>query len=413
MTELIVNSIANLRFSRYPLAMMNLNYTSIDVNERWQAFQAAAYAEQIALFEQSLREGLHQPEMIQDMVQTLYEQSLRAGEYARFGGWLTAVQQQAPTIFEEFGGQWLYWQLNQALASGQPVAKEAAITALIDAATHHYGFFLRGLDLLAYRGETAVIVHMMQTAWPAVCDDPTIYRSATDQFAARATDQIVFRYLTETSEPDPYDADLLAELGQFFPIDPAGLGRFFDHLRGRTGQTWRVADLAGEDQSGQTLAQNWNTLMVEFLGYLYYEEGVPLSKGNLGRHQFPHYFTSRRTGQLEPRMDVGNLLAQNRPVPTKPDESRHPLCPDPTTLREYLSKLLHYAKPQLVQAAVIFELTPAWLRFLQKQQLIDTAQKEDSWQALRPLTHDLATFAQEQGQDPIWRQMLSSWEVQA
>jgi len=133
----------------------------------------------------------------------------------------------------------------------------------------------------------------------------------------------------------------------------------------------------------------------------------------LARHQFPHYFTSRRTGQLEPRVDVGNLLAQNRPVPTKPDESRHPLCPDPTTLKEYISKLLHYAKPQLVQAAVIFETIPAWLRFLQKQQLIDTAQKKVSRQALRPLATNLAAFSQEQGQDPVWQQALSSWEAQA
>jgi hypothetical protein len=390
-----------------------MNYTSIDVNERWQAFQAAAYTKQADLFEQSLREGLHQPDMIQDMVQTLYARSLRAGEYERFVGWLTAVQQQAPTIFEEYSGQWLYWQLNQALASDQPAAKEAAIAALTDAVTDHYGFFLRGLDLLAYRGETAVMVQMMQTAWPAVRDDPTIYRSATDQFAARATDQIIFRYLEETAEPDPHDAGLLAELGHFFPIDPAGLGRFFDHLRGRAGQTWHMADLAGEAQNSQTLAQNWNRLMVEFLGYLYYEEGILLSKGDLARHQFPHYFTSRRTGQLEPRVDVGNLLAQNRPVPTRPDESRHPLCPDPTTLKEYISKLLHYAKPQLVQAAVVFETTPAWLRFLQKQQLIDTAQKKVSRQALRPLATDLAAFSQEQGQDPIWQQALSSWEAQA
>jgi hypothetical protein len=381
---------------------MPMNYTSIDVNERWQAFQAAAYEEQVALFEQSLREGLHQPEMIQDMVQTLYERSLRAGEYERFRGWLTAVQQQAPTIFEEYGGQWLYWQLNQALVSGRPAAKETAIRTLTDAVTDHYGFFLRGLDLLAYRGETAVIVQMMQTVWPAVRDDPTIYRSATDQFAARATDQIIFRYLEETAVPDPHDANLLAELGQFFPIDPAGLGRFFDHLRGRAGQTWRVADLAGDEQNSQTLAQNWNALMVEFLGYLHYEENVPLSKGDLARHQFPHYFTSRRTGQLEPRVDVGNLLAQNRPVPTRPDESRHPLCPDPTTLKEYLSKLLHYAKPQLVQAAIVYELTPAWLRFLQKQQLIDEAKQREIWQKLQPLATDLTHFWREQHFDLRW-----------
>jgi hypothetical protein len=390
-----------------------MNYTSIDVNERWQAFQAATYTEQIALFEQSLQDGLHQPDMIQDMVQTLYEQSLQAGEYARFVGWLTAVQKQAPTIFEEYGGQWLYWQLNQALASGQPGAREEAIAALTNAVTDHYGFFLRGLDLLAYRGETAVTVQLMQTVWPAVRDDPTIYRSATDQFAARATDQIIFRYLEETAEPDPQNATLLAELDQFFPIDPAGLGRFFDHLSGKTSHTWRIADFIADDNDSHTLAQNWNTLMIEFLGYLYYEEGVPLSKGDLARHQFPHYFTSRRTGQLEPRVDIGNLMAQNRPIPTRPDESRHPLCPDPATLKEYISKLLHYAKPQLVQAAIVFELTPAWLHFLQKLQLIGAAQNEETRQALRPLLHDLAAFAEEQGQDPIWQQALSSWEAQA
>jgi hypothetical protein len=400
MTESIVNSIANFRFSRYSLAMMN--YTSIDVNERWQAFQAAAYAEQVALFEQSLREGMHQPDMIQDMVRTLYEQSLRAGEYERFVGWITAVQQQVPTIFEEYGGQWLYWQLNQALASGQPAAKEAAITALTNAVTDHYGFFLRGLDLLAYRGETAVMVQMMRTAWPVVRDDQTIFRSATDQFAARATDQIIFRYLEETAEPDPHDATLLADLGQFFPIDPAGLGRFFDHLRRRAGQTWQMADLMADDNDSQTLAQNWNTLMVEFLGYLYYEEKVPLSKGDLARHQFPHYFTSRRTGQLEPRVDMGNLMARHKPIPPRPDESRHPLCPDPTTLKEYISKLLHYARPQLVQAAVVYEMAPAWLRFLQKQQLIDVHQQSENWQKLQPLAADLADFWQVQHLNLNW-----------
>ena len=384
-----------------------MSYTSIDINERWQAFQAATYTEQVALFEQSLQEGLHQPDMLQDMMQTLYEQSLRAGDYDHFTAWITAVQQQAPTIFEEYGGQWLYWQLNQALASGQAATQEQAVAALTEAAIAHYGFFLRGLDLLAYWGKTAVMVEIMQTVWPTVRDEPAIYRSATDQFAARATDQIIFRYLSETAVPDPHDPTLLAKLGQFFAIDPAGLRRYFDHLRGQTSTNWHQDDFEATDQ---TTAQNWGTLMVEFLGYLYYEEKIPFSKGDLARHQFPHYFASRRTGQLEPRVDVGNLLAQNRPVPTKPFEPRHPVCPDPITLKEYISKLLHYAKPQLVQAAIIFELTPAWLRFLQKQQLITPTQQEEIWQQIRPLAHDLADFATEQGQDPIWQQALQSWQ---
>jgi hypothetical protein len=171
-----------------------------------------------------------------------------------------------------------------------------------------------------------------------------------------------------------------------------------------------------EDQPLDSGQQNLLDLSIEFLGYLRREEGVPYTKGELGRAQIQQYILRRHAGELEPR--ESRFEAPTRPlklksIPKPTGRSDHGLCPDRDTLDHYLAQLFNFINPQYYKAAATFELVPAWLRFLESRQIIDAQQRTKTLFELRGLDTELLKVLERHLPDPALSIGVRRWRENA
>lgn len=275
-----------------------------------------------------------------------------------------------------------------------------------EAAEHDLVTYEAAIDMLAYHGETAVLVELMQQATPHIQANPAATARRRQELAAQATDTLIFQYV-ESGKNDL--AALQAALEAYMPVDEGQLASFVAILRGEMTYRWQlshfvVADMTEERQ--QAAAQNTAVLMLAFLGYLHQEEQITLSKGNFMRQLWPVYLVERRTGQLEERLDMTAVIRGQRPRPVIRPQP-HPLCPEKVTLEQYLTKLLNY-QPQPYKAAAVFTLIPSWLRFLQACQLIDQTLQTTLHAELKNMAGELAAYWTDSPDDPALRRDVES-----
>ena len=189
-------------------------------------------------------------------------------------------------------------------------------------------------------------------------------------------------------------------------------------LTGSIQREWQLGDFAldhptprgrsTQNEPEVDRTQNLFDLTVEFLGYLQREEGVPLSKSELGREQIQHYIAARHAGEIEhdEQEFAGPLRSKKQKQRPKVTAPEHLLCPDRRTLDAYLAGLNLDFSPRNYRIAATFELVPAWLRFLESRGLIDAGRREQTLDELSALGHDLrAMFAKYQA-DPALQQAV-------
>jgi hypothetical protein len=257
--------------------------------------------------------------------------------------------------------------------------------------------FQQTTDMLSYHNQRPDLIHLLQTAWAALqaSDESSEWQQQT--ITALLTDNLIFQHLASQPPDAPATApeSLVQALQAIVPIDAEGLSRYLAHLNGYTQYQWQLEHLAEHPP------QNMAALMIEFLAYANREAGIPYGRTNLLRHLLPTYFVERRTGQLTPRQDIGDLMRRGRPIPKSPTEF-HPLVPDSDTLQRFLAKLLNYDPVRPYPAAALFSLIPTWLTFLQARQLLTTDKANTALDDLSSLKADLlAYFESFEGDDAL------------
>jgi hypothetical protein len=153
-------------------------------------------------------------------------------------------------------------------------------------------------------------------------------------------------------------------------------------------------------------------LSVAFLGYVRREEGIPYSKGELGRARIVDYLLKRYSGELEPRRGGPKVASGRRKRGEKrePPGAYHPLCPDPVTLDAFLAPLIGVVYLGDYKAAAAFELIPAWLRFLESRRLIDGEQHAKTLSEIRPLCGAMIGLFEKDREDPtLARGIQKAW----
>ena len=107
-------------------------------------------------------------------------------------------------------------------------------------------------------------------------------------------------------------------------------------------------DRAASQSTGD---QNFYDLSIEFLGYLHRVEGVPYTKGELGRRELWRFLMDRRAGNLEHRESMLEAMqrslneVQPRRPTTKFRRYEHPLIPDRERLDLFLAGMLDFLNP--------------------------------------------------------------------
>lgn len=270
---------------------------------------------------------------------------------------------------------------------GDARARQAQLHKVGEQLLAETAVFQQTSDMLSYHNQLSDLIYLLQVAQAQLQANDKSSEWQQQTITALLTDSLVFQHLANLPPDAPAKAPhtLVQALQAIIPIDAEGLDRYLAHLSGYTQYKWKVEHLAEHPP------QNMAALMIEFLAYAHREVEVPYGRTNLLRHLLPTYFVERRTGQLTPRQDLGDLMRSGRPMP-KPPASFHPLVPDSDTLQRFLAKLLNYDPVRPYPAATLFTLMPTWLTFLQARHLLTANEANVALNDLASLSPDLLAY---------------------
>ena len=114
--------------------------------------------------------------------------------------------------------------LQETLATGRFSALPDRLAPIAAWGGTHYDTLQSALTMLAFFKRQNELTHLFIEAWPRVRDEQRFPR-IKNEFAAQATEHIIYRYLANAEQPNPADATLHQQLGTFFENDPDGLSR--------------------------------------------------------------------------------------------------------------------------------------------------------------------------------------------
>jgi hypothetical protein len=102
----------------------------------------------------------------------------------------------------------------------------------------------------------------------------------------------------------------------------------------------------------------------------------------------------------------------NKKPPPAPKPA-HPLCPERVTLDVFLAGMFGAFVVLNHTAAAVFELVPAWLRFLELKGLIDAERRRQTVEELRPLHAQLLRLWATFSEDPALYRAIQAWPAEA
>ena len=400
-------------------------------NSRWREFKAQTREGRSVVFLETLEDA----EMMDDdlafqMLDRLHTDAVESGSRGRFAECVNRLRDRRPEAFDKGAHYYLSWCLLDALAEGRQEVVSSLARDLAPRAERQIDDFNRSLDALEYHGQLPVLVEVLRIAWPGVKSSKDILPWGIHEFAGKGADYETYDYLEHTASPDPADPVLLERIKFFVEeLREDALLTFIGDLTGRSGREWQVDNFAlrpprkrsrdewddeqEDEKTPDPGAINLSRLISEFVGYLRREEGVPFPVGELVRHELYRYFVRRHVGELDPRPSMlDQALKPNMKLP-KPPRPAHPLCPERVTLDVHLGGMMGMMNGLYHSAAALFQVMPAWLRFLESRRLIDAGTRTTVAADLLPLQATLMRIWEKHTDDPTLYRRGQVWPADA
>jgi len=395
------------------------------VADLWEEFKAADYERQVELFHQAVERfaGMDEEYIAEyafEFLSRLHTASAERGERGRFRACIEAFRDEHPQSYERDIHRFLGWLIGDLVAEQRldevpPLAFELA--AYAGSALDELNNIIRQL---AYHGQFDTVREMMWIGWPEIRDSIVIMGWAADEFAGMGSFLELYNYVENAGRPDPNDLQLRQRVEHYYPeLDQPRLEQYLNHLIGSAQREWSRDDFPVpggrlQKRNQKQLAEdevndNLTLLSFEFVRYLHNEEGVSYSKAELVRSDLTKYIQQRNEGKLVDRGSMADRMLNPKwrePTQKMPEDM---LCPDAETLDVFLNKMLNFMNPQHYKAAAIFELLPAWLRFLFRQNLIDEHASEDVLTGLQRLRDVLYEYWKKFPDDPAPAAAMDRW----
>ena len=410
-------------------------------NARWEEFEAQDYEGQISLFTTTLDEPeLMDEEMAFEMLETIRKQSVQRAERDRFDTLVDLLRARLPDVYASYAHYYLESRISSLVVAGRMQDLPALANELAQTAGRRIDTFNNVIAQLAYHGQLSTLLEAMRRAWPLVQESNDIVPWGISEFAEQAANLSIYHTLEQTPGLNPTDPALLEQLQVFIDIEPQRLADYIGLLTDQTPRHWTLSDFefapskkrrkrprdefdddfdehTEEDEEKPPVdkaVQNLGDLSLAFLGYLHREEGVSYAKGELARQEIRIYILDRHAGKLEESESMLEAVMRRKPKrKSKQPKPAHVLCPDHQTLDRYLGRLLNFLSFQPYRVAATLELVPAWLRFLESRQLLDTQQRLATLQDLHGLDAELLKLWEKEGIDPALVQGMRRWPEDA
>lgn len=280
--------------------------------------------------------------------------------------------------------------LIDALTSGEEEALASLGMEMARSAELDFPAFHRALNMLGYHNRLTLIVEMMRGAWPHIRESEEYSKPAVEAYAARATDHLIFLYLSDGSDSISGYEELLQRLEAYFAVDEEQLKPYLRLLQGEVGRPWTRPDFEQLEMS------RVSALTVEFLGYTHRQGTATFGRAHLARVHLPRYLLDRQAGNLYAKEDMAAILKGKRPpLPNREQEPQHNLVPDRLTLETYLRRMLQTVNALPYAAAATLELAPSWIHFLLSRGLVAQEASRRALGDLQGITEALSAYWQD------------------
>jgi len=344
----------------------------------WDDFDSKDYEAKIAYFIETLNENnFGFDEIGFELMDVLYEESIRHNDRLRFNELLNMLKKIAPSIYEEGEQYYLSWSIKNLVVEKKydqipELAKKLARTAGKDIDN-----FFDVLECLLYHCQLTAIMNAIPVAKPRIQQDLNIIPSGIEEFDELALNNIIFFYLKKYPSADAHDPKLLKELQLYLDIDENLLEEYFIYITNKSNKNWTISDFQylkissvhNNDHSKKKtksehsqLDQNLLDFCAAFLGYLRHQENIPYSKGFLGSNEIRQYISFRASGYYRFQPNIHKK---------KFSQSAFMLIPDEKSLDNYLADLLSFFNFKYYKAAAMLEMLPSWIKFLKWHHLIN------------------------------------------
>ncbi len=383
----------------------------------WEEFEAEEDHEgQIAIFQAALDAGLLNDGTAFEMLDIIYEATASNDERDRFDALVAQLRQRLPDVYAHDAHFYLDWLISNALIAGRLDALPALVDQLADLAGAHLDIVNRVFDQLAYYDQLPVLAAGLRRAWPSVQHTDEYFQWAVSEFSEYGLAYTTLDYLEHTIEPNLTEMEAIGAFFECKPVQPDAFAQFLAHLTGKAGRRWTPGDLdlmqrqPHKGASEPVVSQgrlDFYYLTVEFLDYLRREEGVSYAKGELARDQIQSYLLKRYDGEL--KAASRSRTGKKNKSKAGASQSSSILLPDHASLDRYLMDLLNPFSPRPHRLAALFEMIPAWLRFLETRGLIDAEQHAQTLDELGDLSASMAEFWESYSSEPAPRLAAERW----
>jgi len=359
-------------------------------DERWEEFEAADYEERIALFTQTLNAppsplapalvtGMDD-EMAFRMLNELFFQTIKHDERDRFDALTESLRERDPRVYQENADYILDWSITNALVSGRFDLAAALLRKLTPIAHQVFDIWNQVRERMAYYGQLPALVEAMRLSWPSIRESREIKPLAISEYRALCVHMETLNYLEEVGEPQIENPAFRERLRFFMDedenFDYAQQALWIDCLVGCNNHPWALDDfkielhiqpqrsdeeilktlLASEPNYG---LRHLSELTARFIHYLHKVEGTSYVKAELARDEIYTLIAKREFNKRRPGR-AGKRESPERPLALSSQD-----------LDARLELLLESLTPSPYKAAALMESAPAWMRFLESQQLID------------------------------------------
>lgn len=359
-------------------------------DDRWEKFEAADYEERIALFTQILNSppsplapalvtGMDD-EMAFSMLNELFFQTIKHDERDRFDALTESLRERDPRVYQENVEYILEWRITNALVSGRFDLASALTRKLAPIVHQAFDIWSHVREQMAYYGQLPALIEALRLSWPSIRDSREIKPLAIGEYRAYCAHLETLNYLEEAGEPRIEDQAFLERLRFYMDddenFDYAKHSLLIDCLVGRNNHPWSLDDFKiklhiqpqrNDEEILKTLLASGpnygllhlSELTARFIHYLHNEEGTSYVKAELARDEIYTLIAKREMNRSRPGR------ARKRESPG------NPLALSSQDLEARLELLLESLIPSPYKAAALMESAPAWMRFLESQQLID------------------------------------------
>ncbi len=383
-------------------------------NAVWDKFEGASYDERTAVFYQSIEDGVMDGEMAFEMLNEMYEAAIQQDKRSEFDRMIITLSEKMPAVFTAESHFMLDWLITNAIANGRfQDIPQFAIT-LAQRADNNIDLTIATMDKLAYHNQLAILMQMNAVIFPLVKESKTVMDFTRDEIGLRASNYIIFNYLDSSPDPVADNPVLQTQLNQYTPIDPEGLVEYMANLNNKPLEQLTTTDFAftpaphGEAEQKEAqripheIIHNISELSAQFLGYLRRVEDVAYTKGHLVNSVLAQYLLEQVTAAVAEWDESDNA-----------DPITAPLLPDRASVEALLGSYLTVFNANPHKAAAIFELLPAWIRFLAGLGLVTEGDVETAVSDLRGLDGTMQTLWTSYPSDPAPLQAAKAWTLGA